>query len=182
MKNTNYILACIVIIGMSAAGCTNSDTESRIARLEGRVAELEGSGTASTRSVKTQAAPATTNTPEVKPEGPLPEFSFNEESHDFGTIKEGDKVEHVFNFTNTGNAPLIISKATGSCGCTVPEWPKEPIAVGEKGEIKVIFDSRKKPGNQNKTVTITSNTFPKQKKIKIRANVTPAPTEIKTPS
>lgn len=180
MKNIKMIPAFIAVIAMIATGCSNKDVESRIAKLEGRVAELEGSGAAAKRVVKPNANE--TVEPEVKPEGPLPEFAFNEESHDFGTINEGDVVEHVFAFTNTGDAPLIISSATGSCGCTVPEWPKEPIGVGEKGEIKVKFNSRKKPGAQNKTVTITSNTYPKQKRIKIKANVTPAPKDADTPS
>ncbi|MEO9965074.1 MAG: DUF1573 domain-containing protein [Reichenbachiella sp.] len=181
MKSIKIIPAIVAVMAMILTGCSNADTESRIARLEGRVAELEGSGTASARSSST-AKPAVANTPETKPEGPLPVFAFSEESHDFGTINEGDVVEHVFEFTNTGDAPLIISSAAGSCGCTVPEWPKEPIGVGEKGEIKVKFNSRKKPGVQNKTVTITSNTFPKQKRIKIKANVTPAPKDADSPS
>lgn len=181
MKNIKMIPAFIAVLAMIVTGCSNSKVEDRIARLEGRVAELEGSDKAAARSV-TSAKPAASTQPEVKPEGPLPEFAFNEESHDFGTINEGDVVEHVFAFTNTGDAPLIISSATGSCGCTVPEWPKEPIGVGEKGEIKVKFNSRKKPGIQNKTVTITSNTYPKQQRIKIKANVTPAPKDADTPS
>lgn len=181
MKNIKMIPAYLAVAAMIFTGCSNSKVEERIARLEGRVAELEGSGKAAARSVSS-AKPATSTQPEVKPEGPLPEFAFNEESHDFGTINEGDVVEHVFAFTNSGDAPLIISSATGSCGCTVPEWPKEPIGVGETGEIKVKFNSRKKPGIQNKTVTITSNTYPKQKRIKIKANVTPAPKDGDTPS
>ncbi|SMD35943.1 Protein of unknown function [Reichenbachiella faecimaris] len=182
MKNIKMIPAYLAVLAMIATGCSSADVESRIARLEGRVAELEGSGTATKRSAASDNVKPADNKPEVKPEGPLPEFAFNEESHDFGTINEGDVVEHVFAFTNTGDAPLIISSATGSCGCTVPEWPKEPIGVGEKGEIKVKFNSRKKPGIQNKTVTITSNTYPKQQRIKIKANVTPAPKDADTPS
>jgi hypothetical protein len=174
MKKLKTISAIIVIVIIASFGCTNSDMESRIARLEGRVAELEGKGTANQRAISSTTA-AKTAQPETKPEGPLPEFTFDEESFDFGTINEGDVVEHIFAFTNSGQAPLIISSAQGSCGCTVPVWPKEPIGVGEKGEIKVKFDTRKKPGIQNKTVTIKSNTFPSQKRIKIKANVTPAP-------
>lgn len=181
MKSIKTIPAFVALMAMIITGCSNADVESRIARLEGRVAELEGSGTATARSAST-AQPAATTQPETKPDGPLPVFAFSEESHDFGTINEGDVVEHIFEFTNSGDAPLIISSATGSCGCTVPEWPKEPIGVGEKGEIKVKFNSRKKPGVQNKTVTITSNTYPKQKRIKIKASVTPAPKDADTPS
>lgn len=181
MKKINLLVAVMAVLTIVVTGCTNSDVESRIARLEGRVAELEGKGTANQRATSTPTAPTKAKEPEVKPEGPLPTFAFAEESHDFGTINEGDEVEHVFQFTNSGEAPLIISGAKGSCGCTVPEWPKEPIGVGESGEIKVKFNSRKKPGVQNKTVTITSNTYPSQTRIRIKANVTPASKD-ETPS
>ncbi|UXP33808.1 DUF1573 domain-containing protein [Reichenbachiella agarivorans] len=173
MKNITLLSATIAVLGLAVAGCSNSDLESRVTRLEGRVAELEGKGVANTRATAT-TQPAATNEPEMKPDGPLPVFTFTEEDYDFGKINEGDEVEHVFQFTNTGDAPLIISDAKGSCGCTVPEWPKEPIGIGEKGQIKVKFNSSKKPGIQNKTVTITANTFPKQSRIKIKADVTPA--------
>ena len=161
----------ILFVGALVASCSNKETEARIARLEGKVAELE----AKNGTVKTAPSiPGSTTAPaepEVKPEGPLPSFEFTEEEYDFGTINEGDIVDHVFTFANNGDAPLIISSATASCGCTVPQWPKEPIAVGGTGEIKVQFNSRKKPGIQNKTVTITANTYPKISRLKIKANV-----------
>ena len=181
MKKFRLIAIIFAAAAIVSTGCSNKEMESRIAKLEGRVAELEGKGTAKSR-ISNTTSPAKTTEPEVKPEGPLPEFTFEEENFDFGVINEGDIVEHTFVFTNTGAAPLLISSAKGSCGCTVPEWPKEPIAAGEKGEIKVKFNSRKKPGIQNKTVTIVSNTFPTQKRIKIKANVTPAPKEEENPS
>ncbi len=156
------------------ASCSNSDLESRLTKLEGKVAALEGrSGVASTSAPTitpvNNATPVAT--PAEKPEGPLPSFNFSEELHDFGTIKDGDVVEHVFSFTNTGAAPLIISDAKGSCGCTVPEWPKEPIPVGATGQLKVKFNSKNKPGIQNKTVTITANTWPTTQRLRIKANV-----------
>ena len=101
-------------------------------------------------------------------------MSFEEEMHDFGTINEGDVVEHTFKFTNTGDAPLVITNAKGSCGCTVPSWPKEPIAPGATGEMLVKFNSRNKPNNQMKTVRITTNTEAGQEMIKIKAFVTPS--------
>lgn len=163
----------ILFVGALIASCSNKETEARIARLEGKVAELEAkNGTA--RTAPASPATAQLNQPEVKPEGPLPAFEFTEEEHDFGTINEGDIVEHTFTFANNGDAPLIISSATASCGCTVPQWPKEPIPVGGSGAIKVQFNSRKKPGIQNKTVTITANTYPKISRLKIKANVTKA--------
>ena len=103
----------------------------------------------------------------------FPEMSFAEVEHDFGTINEGDIVEHKFSFTNTGKAPLVIVSAKGSCGCTVPEWPKEPIAPGAQGEMLVKFNSNGKPNLQNKQVTITANTKAGKEVIKIKAMVTP---------
>lgn len=100
-------------------------------------------------------------------------ISFDKTEHDFGTIKEGDIVETVFLFTNTGKSELIISSAKGSCGCTVPEWPKEPILPGEKGEIKVKFNSDRKPNKQQKQVTLVTNTDGGKEILVIKAQVTP---------
>lgn len=105
--------------------------------------------------------------------GELPIIKFNETEHDFGTIKDGDKPETVFKITNEGKADLIIINAQGSCGCTVPEWPKEPIKPGETVDMKVTFDSTNKPGQQQKTVTLTTNTKEGSEKVTIKANVLP---------
>ncbi|MFY0598302.1 MAG: DUF1573 domain-containing protein [Cyclobacteriaceae bacterium] len=134
-----------------------------------KIAELEQQVNA--QKTPKPATNSTSAEPEVKPEGPIPAFEFPEESHDFGTINEGDKVEKIFTFKNVGDAPLIIADAKGSCGCTVPEWPKAPIGIGEEGSIKVVFNSKGKPGIQNKTVTITANTYPKISRLRIKANV-----------
>lgn len=98
-------------------------------------------------------------------------IEFEEEVFDFGDIEEGESVEHLFKFKNTGENPLVISNAKGSCGCTVPEWPRSPIAPGGKGEIKVIFNSKGKNGSQSKTVTIMANTLPNETIIRIVGNV-----------
>lgn len=180
MKRIKLSLLTLSVFGLISFSCSNTEMESRIAKLEGKVAELEGKGsnTPSINSIK----PAS-NTPavEVKPEGPTPEFKFNESSFDFGNINEGDVVEHTFAFTNNGQAPLIISNAAGSCGCTIPDWPKEPIPVGGTGEILVQFNSANKPGVQNKTVTITANTYPKITKLNIKALVAAKP-KVNNPS
>ena len=84
------------------------------------------------------------------------EISFEKEIHDFGTFEQHGDGNSEFKFTNTGDAPLIISNAKGSCGCTVPVWPKEPIAPGASNVIKVKYDT-KRIGAFNKSVTITSN-------------------------
>ncbi|MBP2832283.1 DUF1573 domain-containing protein [Aquimarina sp. U1-2] len=103
----------------------------------------------------------------------FPVMTFSETEHDFGTINEGDVVEHKFTFTNTGKAPLVIVNAKGSCGCTVPEWTKEPIAPGASGEMLVKFNSNGKPNQQTKQVTITTNTEAGKEILKIKALVTP---------
>lgn len=100
-------------------------------------------------------------------------ISFDKTEHDFGTINEGDIVETVFSFTNTGKSELIISSAKGSCGCTVPEWPKEPILPGQKGEIKVKFNSDRKPNKQQKQVTLATNSNEGKEILIIKAQVTP---------
>ena len=85
------------------------------------------------------------------------EFSFDKEEFSFGTIKQGESVTGEFKFTNIGSEPLIITNAEGSCGCTVPIFPKEPIMKNQSAVIKVTFNSTGKFGIQDKTVTITSN-------------------------
>ena len=173
MKVLKYTLPAIVLGTM--VGCTNSKLERRIDKLEGRVAALEAANGISSSSAPTPDNYDTAQ--ETKPEGPLPAFAFSEESHDFGTIEEGELVEHIFTFTNSGESPLIISNAAGSCGCTVPEYPKDPIGIGESGQIKVKFNSSGRPGMQNKTVTLTANTYPTETILSIKANVTPKPAE-----
>ena len=107
-------------------------------------------------------------------------MTFDEASHDFGTITEGDVAKTTFTFTNTGKVPLLIVDARGSCGCTVPKFPKNvPIAPGEKGEILVSFDSNNKPNLQQKTVTISANTASGRETLRIKALVTPDPVKQK---
>jgi hypothetical protein len=92
----------------------------------------------------------------AKANGPV--ISFENKTHDFGDMIQGDKVEQTFKFTNTGNEPLIITNVQVTCGCTTPKgWPRDPIAPGGKGEITLAFSSAGKSGRQNKVVTIVSN-------------------------
>ena len=100
-----------------------------------------------------------------------PNIEMLETSYNFGEIQQGESVTHDFILKNTGDADLIISAAKGSCGCTVPEWPKTPIAKGEEATIKVTFNSAGKSGKQNKTVTLVSNAIPNTKVITITGNV-----------
>jgi hypothetical protein len=100
-----------------------------------------------------------------------PAFKFEKEVYDFGEIKEGEKVTYDFKFKNIGNSPLIISSATATCGCTIPDYPKEPVAPGAEGLIRVIFNSAGKAGMQNKIISITANTIPSLTELNILGNV-----------
>jgi len=103
--------------------------------------------------------------------GPKTSIQFAEMEHDFGNIEQNSRNPHVFSFTNTGEHPLIISKAKGSCGCTVPSYPREPIPPGGTGEIEVVYSPGTQKNQQMKTVTITANTEPETTILRIRANV-----------
>lgn len=99
-------------------------------------------------------------------------FKFESEEFNFGTIEQGESVTHEYKFVNTGNEPLIISKAEGSCGCTVPIFSKEPILKNQSGTIKVTFNSSGKFGIQDKTVTITSNAKQNPMILHVKGTVT----------
>ena len=101
----------------------------------------------------------------------LPEIVFESEFHDFGEITEGMVVKHTFTFTNEGEGTLVISNAQGSCGCTVPDWPRQPIAPGESADINVSFNSTGRAGKQDKRVTVTTNAVPQTKVLNITSMV-----------
>ena len=109
--------------------------------------------------------------------GEAPVMTFEKELHDFGKITQGEKVVCFFKFKNTGKSNLVISSASGSCGCTVPEYPKEPIAPGAEGQIEVKFNSEGRQGTQSKSVTLVTNCEPNNVMIKITSEVI-VPTEV----
>lgn len=110
----------------------------------------------------------------VSSESPI--MTFDKNVHDFGTINEGETVSTLFKFTNTGKSDLIVVDARGSCGCTVPEYPKNvPIPPGGSGELLVSFNSSGNPNMQQKTVTISANTDSGRETVRIMAMVTPDP-------
>lgn len=171
VKSMKTKLILWIILAVMATACKDKDAEKKIAALEARLSELESKKTTATPTLS--ETPATPAEPEVKPDGPLPVIQFEKLEHDFGTINEGDKVSYTYKFKNTGEAPLIIQDAKPSCGCTAPDWTKTPIPVGGEGFVKAEFDSKGKPNIQNKTITVTANTWPKQTKLSFKAMVTP---------
>ena len=104
-------------------------------------------------------------------------MDFDKMSYDFGTIKEGEKVETAFVFTNNGETDLLITRAQGTCGCTVPDYPKTPIKPGEKATMTVSFNSAGKAGMNNKAVRISANTKTGTEMLSIKVNVTPDPSK-----
>lgn len=101
----------------------------------------------------------------------LPIIQLEEDVFDFGDIIQGESVAHHFRFKNIGGTELLISMAKGSCGCTVPNWPKNPIQPGESGTIEVVFNSSGKQGKQNKVITVITNAIPNTKVLTIKGNI-----------
>lgn len=181
MNTVTKLLMGLVLLG-ALVSCRDKAAEKRIAELEARLNSLEDKKGNTTAAPATPTDAAATPATETKPDGPLPTLEFERVDYDFGTIKEGQKVNYTYKFKNKGEAPLIIQSVQPSCGCTAPDWTKDPIPVGAEGFVKVEFDSNGKPGMQNKMVTVTANTWPKQMKLNFKAMVTPKPTGADGPS
>ena len=160
------LLLGLNLAGVFGGGDSAETTSVREQARQNVAVNNPAAGTATTPGATTPAA----TTPPV-PTGPTTTIQFAESEFDFGTIDEGEKVSHEYKFTNTGTEPLIIKDAKGSCGCTVPQWPKEPVPVGGTGVMLVEFNSKGKGGAQNKRVTITANTDPVQTFISIKGEV-----------
>ena len=105
------------------------------------------------------------------PAGPTTTIEYENSEYEFSPVDEGEIVKHAYKFKNTGDVPLVISNCKGSCGCTVPTWPKEPVPPGGTGEIKIEFNSKGKPGPQRKQVTVTANTTPTETFLVIKGDV-----------
>jgi len=115
--------------------------------------------------------PATANGVDNKALAEKPTMDFKDTVYNFGVVKEGETVEHDFTFTNNGKSPLIITGAAGSCGCTVPDYPHDPIDPGKTMDIKVTFNSTGKFGHQEKSVTIRTNTLNSIHMLYIKADM-----------
>lgn len=152
----NVILFAALALGLAFTACKNEGTSD---------ATETAPSTSNTESTSPTSATDVAAGADVEvPVGPTTTIEFESSTYDFGTIQEGEKVQYAYKFKNTGSEPLVISNAKGSCGCTVPNWPREPIAPGGTGEIMVEFDSKGKgkEGGQKQTkrVTVTANTDP----------------------
>lgn len=158
----------------TTAAATTAAAATEAAKAVPAATAVKSAAVSATAPAKVEPSAANvTPAPPVVAGGKTTSAKFEETSHDWGTIAEGEKMTHVFKFKNTGDNDMIISDAHGSCGCTVPEWPKEPIKPGKSSQIKVIFDSKGKPGDQSKSVTLTANTEPSSMVLMIKGKVTP---------
>ncbi|MDX5348327.1 MAG: DUF1573 domain-containing protein [Hymenobacteraceae bacterium] len=99
------------------------------------------------------------------------ELKFEKDNHDFGNVTEGTQATYEFKFTNTGNQPVIISNVQASCGCTTPEWTKDPVLPGKTGKIKAVYNSAGRPGSFSKSITVTSNAATPTKVLYIKGMV-----------
>ncbi|MBD1398972.1 DUF1573 domain-containing protein [Pontibacter sp. JH31] len=159
----NFLLALALGTAMTVTSCDqNNTTESEATTAETTAAVEQPQQIDNPNVVATNQTASAENAAVM---------SFQESEYDFGTIKQGEVVEHTFTFTNTGKTPLVIESASASCGCTAPDWTKAPVAPGEKGEVKVRFDSNGKAGQQSPTVTIRANTEPNIIRIAMKGNV-----------
>lgn len=107
------------------------------------------------------------------PNAPIAKFQFEEKEFDFGEITEGDKVTHIFKYKNVGEVPLTITNVRTTCGCTAPDWVREPLAPGETADLTVTFNSAHKKGTQVKRITISANVEDGMDIVTIRTKVNP---------
>ncbi|MEZ4910698.1 MAG: DUF1573 domain-containing protein [Saprospiraceae bacterium] len=171
MKSFKMFGFMVLVLSLAIVSCKDKEASATTDAANAQVTTAENASQvtpAATDPTSTEPVPAA-------PTGPKTTIKFEEDTYDWGTIKDGDKMTHVFKFKNTGSEPLVISNAKGSCGCTVPEWPKEAIAPGGSGEIKVVYDSKGKGSPEGKMdtkrVTITSNTDPVDTYLNIKGKV-----------
>lgn len=168
------LLALLLIANLFGGGFKNWFGQSEGEQIRQSAAAMTASEVVSAQNqgaIGKGNIPGTNVTNPGIPEGSLTTIKYDEASYDFGVADEGTVVRHVYQFKNTGDQPLVISNAKGSCGCTVPTWPKQPIPPGATGEIAVEFNTKGKPGRQSKQVTVTANTNPTDTHLEIRGEV-----------
>lgn len=170
MKKTLSIIA-LSIIGFGLVSCKKENKEVQSTETAttdstaAATAPVAGDSTATTVSGETPAATVSNQ--------PLTTIALSENNFDFGNIKKGDKVEHVYEITNTGTNPLVISEVKPGCGCTAPDFTKEPIMPGKKGKITLHFDSSNFDGNVQKYADVFANVEKAPIKLTFTANIQP---------
>ncbi|MEY3052734.1 MAG: hypothetical protein RLY31_2519 [Bacteroidota bacterium] len=169
LKKVSFGLLAMAVLSMSLPSCKSDSA--RDEAVSAAAGNTGGAGDVTLTGNTTPVTPEASAAQPAPPVGPTTTVQFAETEFNFGKVKAGEKVQHDYTFTNTGKEPLVISNAKGSCGCTVPEWPKDPIAPGATGKIKVEFDSKGKAGAQAKQVTITANTNPATSILTIKGEV-----------
>jgi hypothetical protein len=162
MKITNWVFLFSITLFM---GC-NADNQPS-ANSEKTVEEIKQEGPIKNSDIIRNPVSANEPLDTIN----VAKIQFEEAEYNFGEVYEGEVVEHVFRFTNVGKAPLIINSARSTCGCTVPEWPKDPIPPGESGELSVRFNTKGKRNRQTKPVTVNANTYPASSKVFIKGFV-----------
>jgi len=147
MKNITFIL--LLLIGLLLQSCDSS----------------------SNSNISTDVVKNSKSATNVKGDGSVPKMEFEETVHDFGTMIQGEKVLYSFYFTNVGGSDLVITRVGTSCGCTIGKYPEKPIAPGGTDAIEVSFDSYKRKGYQNKSITVLANTEPNATTLRIKAKI-----------
>jgi hypothetical protein len=143
----SVLILCFFAVGVSAQ----------------RISDLPENRAARAARPAQAAQPAQTPAPET--------IVFDKLVHDYGTIRQGSDGNCVFTFTNKGDKPLVLNNVSASCGCTVPQWPREPIPPGGKGEIKVKYDTNI-AGSFNKSITVHSNASNNMVRLSVKGQVT----------
>ncbi len=175
LQKVNTVLIVVLIAAVGYLAFANS-------KLQKQVDVLTSTTTTSVTTTTTNSDGSPFEQKHTDPLGPNTEaaispentsIKFEQTQFDFGKMNEGQKVRTKFAFTNTGNKPLVIADAQGSCGCTVPEWPRVPIEPGKSANIDVEYNSEGKRGEQLKTITVTTNTEPRTTELYIKATVIP---------
>jgi hypothetical protein len=176
-----YLKSILILFGLVfLMSCQNEQDQSAGETAPEMTTSIDASAASAVdQMAATDAASAANNTvtnarPEA-PQGSSTTIAFDNDVADFGTIQDGEKVKHTFTFTNTGDEPLVIANARGSCGCTVPDWERNPVLPGQTGTLTVEYDSTNKGAVggkiDTKFVTVTANTVPATHRLTVRANV-----------
>jgi hypothetical protein len=165
-----FSLMLFFALFVMTTSCKKEDASSKIDKNATEIAPADPNAVNPEPNISGPEVPVETTAPEPK-DGKYPIIEFETKEHDFGKINQGDKVSYDFKFKNSGESDLLITDARGSCGCTVPDYPKTAIKPGESSKIKVSFDSKGKNGENKKTVTLVCNTKDKKEMLTIKASI-----------